>query len=76
MDRLALVQRLFREIFEDDALTVTAGTTQADVDGWDSLAHLKIILSLEEALGIRFETEEVATIRSVAGLLQAIERHT
>ena len=75
MDRLALVQRVFRDVFDNEELKLTPAMTQSDVDGWDSVAQVKVLLALESELGIRFETEEVSAIRSVGDLLAAIEAH-
>lgn len=74
-ERLAAVQRVFRDVFDDDALTITPETTPADVEGWDSVAQVKILLSLEEEFGFRFKTEEVSKVRSVADLLAAMASH-
>jgi acyl carrier protein len=74
MERLAQVQRVFREVFDDDALLITPETSQQNLEGWDSVAQVKIVLTIESELGIRFATEEVTSARSVADLLAAIGR--
>lgn len=75
MERLAQVQRIFRDVFDDETLRITPDTSQKNLDGWDSVAQVKLVLTLEAELGIRLTTEEVSTIKSVADLLAAIERH-
>jgi acyl carrier protein len=75
MDRLLVLQEIFRQVFDDDRLTVTPDTDQRDVAGWDSVAHVKLILSLEEEFGIRFTEDEVSSMQTVGDLLAAIETH-
>jgi len=75
MDPEYVVERVFREIFDDDALVVTAETTPADVAGWDSVAQVKVVLAIEGELGIRFTTDEVSGFKKVGDFLQAIQGH-
>ena len=75
MERLAQVQRIFRDVFDDETLRITPETSQKNLDGWDSVAQVKLVLTIEAELGIRLTTEEVSTTKSVADLLTAIERH-
>lgn len=75
MSRLVQLQRIFREAFDDDALTITPETSQRDLAGWDSVAHIKIVLALESELGVRLAADEVIGIKSVGEFLAAIDRH-
>ena len=75
MDRLSAVQELFRQVFDDDRLDVAVDTRRSDVADWDSVAHVKLILILEEEFGIRFTEDEVSSIKTVGELLDAIETH-
>jgi acyl carrier protein len=75
MDRLFTLQEIFRQVFDDDALAVTPDTSRRDVADWDSVAHVKLILFLEEEFGIRFSEDEVSSLETVGDLLAAIESH-
>jgi acyl carrier protein len=75
MDRLFVVQDVFRQVFDDDTLTIAADTSRGDVADWDSVAHVKIILSLEEEFAVRFSEDEVSSAQTVGDLLTAIENH-
>src|SRR5690349_7176797 len=48
------LQDIFRDVFNDPALAVNDRTTAADVEGWDSLAHINLVIAIERALSIRF----------------------
>jgi acyl carrier protein len=74
-DRLFIIQELFRQVFDDDDLVVTPDTRRRDVADWDSVAHVKLILILEEEFQIRFTEDEVSSLETVGELLAAIEAH-
>jgi acyl carrier protein len=77
MDKAMVSERLqgvFREVFEDDALRVGQGTARNDIDGWDSMADIKLILGVEEEYHIKFTTSEITRLRSVDDLIDALAR--
>ena len=64
MDRIrAELQGVFRRVFDDDELVITDETTATDVDGWDSMAHVSLIIAIEKHFGVRFTAAEIATMR-------------
>ncbi len=67
------MQQVLREVFDDDDLVVTDSTTAADVEDWDSLAHVSIIVALEREFGIRFTAAEASEVENVGALRQMIE---
>jgi acyl carrier protein len=75
MDRLFVLQDMFRQVFDDDGLVVTEETSRRDIADWDSVAHVKLVLSLEEEFGIRFNEDEVSSVQTVGDFLAAIEAH-
>lgn len=66
------VQAIFREVFDDDQLVVTSTTAAKDIPEWDSLAQVKLLISLEEEFCVQFTTQEVAAMRSVGDLTAAL----
>jgi len=58
------VQDIFRDVFHDDELELTESMTASDVDGWDSLMHINLIIALEKRLGIKFATAEISRLNS------------
>ena len=69
-------QDVFREVFDDDAMALSADTTAADVDGWDSVANIRLMVSVEEAFRIRFDVGEFQEYRNVGELIAGIGRRT
>ena len=72
------VQEVFREVFEDPALLLNDRMTAEDVDGWDSLAHIDLIVAIEKRLGVRFATVEISRLKddgaNVGNLLELVSR--
>ncbi len=71
---LSRLTPIFREVFDDDALVLTPGMTAGDVDGWDSLAHIRLILSVQKAFGIKFSAVEMSRLKNVGDLMTLTER--
>lgn len=67
------VRRVFLEVFDDPNLRIDSNTSRDDITDWDSVAHLKIVLALEEMFGLEFDTDEVASIRTVGEFVSALQ---
>ena len=63
---------IFRDVLDDDELIITPATQAADVDGWDSLAHIHLVVSIEKAFKMRFSAEEVSSLENVGDLVTLI----
>ena len=72
---LAEMQEVFQSVFEDDTLEITRATTAKNVQGWDSLTHVTLLVTLEQRFKIRFKSSEVADLKNVGELLDVVERH-
>jgi acyl carrier protein len=70
------LQNVFHDVFDNDAITVTETTTAPDVDGWDSIANIRLMVSVEEAFRIRFDVGEYQEHRNVGDLIASIARRT
>jgi acyl carrier protein len=73
MNPLQKVQSIFREFFDDPTLLVTPATSPSILPEWDSVAQVHIVLAVEEAFDIRFTTDEVAKVHSVADILRVLD---
>ena len=65
---------LFREIIGDDAIKLRPGTTADDVEGWDSVAHISIIVAIETEFQIRIRIDEMEELKNVGDMVQLIHR--
>lgn len=70
---LELVTPTFREVFEAPDLILTEQLTAADVEGWDSFAHINLIVALEEAHQVSFTTTELGQMKCVGDLITLLE---
>ena len=76
MDQSTVYERLttiFRDVFDDDELELKPELTAKDVDGWDSLTHLRVILSAEQAFRVKFTTSEIGKLQNVGDLANLIQ---
>jgi acyl carrier protein len=71
--RLALI---FEDVFDEDSIDVTPELTAKDVDGWDSLTHIRLMLTVEKAFKIKFSTSEIGKLENVGDLAALIEART
>lgn len=67
---------IMRAVFDDDSLRATEELTAADVEGWDSLAHIRLLTQVEREFGIRFSAGEAQSFKRVGDLVTCIERKT
>lgn len=64
---------IFRDVFDDDNIVLTPNTTAADIDGWDSVGHLNLILAIESRLKMKFKTTEIESLHNVGELAGVVE---
>ena len=75
MNREEIYERLnqvFREVFDDEDITVTDATTANDIEDWDSLEHINLIVAVEKAFGIKFNMGEVNHLKNVGEMVDLI----
>lgn len=79
MDRNAIWSRLteiFRDLFDDDTITLRPETTAADVEDWDSITHIQLLVAVEKAFSVRFNTGEVAKLANVGEMVDILAERT
>ena len=64
---------IFRAVFEDDSIVIRQDMTAEDVENWDSLSHINLIVAVEKEFRIRFTTAEVSALKNVGELEVLIE---
>jgi acyl carrier protein len=77
MDETEIIKKLtdvFRDNLDLDDLSLTLETSAADVDGWDSLAHVRLMIATERAFGCRFETAEISGLKNVGALVELLQQ--
>lgn len=66
--------QIFRDVFDDDALTLRPEMTAADVPDWDSFNHINLIVATEAKFGIKFQTAEVESLKNVGHFEEMIAK--
>ncbi|OAF15457.1 acyl carrier protein [Bradyrhizobium centrolobii] len=65
---------VFQDVFDEDDLTLTPHTTADDVDGWDSLSHIRLVLAVSKAFGVKFSASEIGGLKNVGEFADLIEK--
>jgi len=69
----ARLEEIFRDVFDENTIKVTPSLSAKDVDGWDSLTHIRLMLTVEKAFRVKFSTSEVGKLQDVSGLVALIK---
>ena len=70
------IQSILRDVLDLDDLAVSRATTAPTVDGWDSLAHINIIVAMEKDFGVRFALGELEDLKNVGDMVDLVLRKT
>lgn len=75
MSREEVFERLnavFRDVFDDEDITVNDQTTANDIEEWDSLEHINLMAAVESEFGIKFSMGQVVTMKNVGEMADII----
>ncbi|MGP0068060.1 MAG: acyl carrier protein [Isosphaeraceae bacterium] len=75
-ETLSKINDVFHDVFDDDDLVVDRATTASDVEGWDSLMHVTLMVNVEKKFGLRFSSAEIASLKNVGELVDLVDKHT
>ena len=67
------LEEVFQEVFEDDSLVLLDETTARDITAWDSVAHINLMFSIEQAFGVQFKGNELAQFKNIGELKASLE---
>ena len=79
MDQPQIYSKLttvFRDVFDEDDLKLTPETTADDVDGWDSLSHIRLVLAVSKSFGVKFSASEIGGLKNVGEFADLIQKKT
>jgi len=75
MDREKILQEIteiFREVFDDDELEIFENTSAEDIEEWDSLENINLMLSIEKLYGIKFTIQDMSSMNNVGDMITMI----
>jgi acyl carrier protein len=67
------LHQVFRQVLEDETLVLTPTTTADDVEGWDSMNHIFIVVELETRFGVKFQAAEMEELKNVGELVALVK---
>lgn len=68
------VQEIFREVFDDEEIVLTEEMPSADLEDWDSIEHINIVLQLEQHFGIKVDMGEMVELNTIGNIVNIIEK--
>lgn len=66
------ITEIFREEFDDDTLIIVDETNSADIEDWDSLAHVELVMTMEKEFNMKFNIKEVGKLKNVGEMVDLI----
>ena len=74
MGTLEILNSIFRQVFDDDSLVVTRATSAKDIEEWDSLSHLNLVMAVEQRFGIKIALGELRSLKNVGEMADLIAK--
>ena len=72
MKTMELLQDIFRDVFDDEELTIGEETTAADIEDWDSLTNMTIISEIEKRWNIHFKLRDIIRMKNIGDMADAV----
>lgn len=69
---LKKVTDIFREIFDDETLIISEKTNAEDIEAWDSIENINVIVAMEKEFGIKFQIMEIGKMENVGEMVSLI----
>ncbi|WP_026489074.1 acyl carrier protein [Butyrivibrio sp. XBB1001] len=66
------LNEIFRDVFDDESITVEEETTADDIEDWDSLEHINLVNAIEDEFDIKFDMGQIVTMKNVGEMVDII----
>ena len=71
-DILSKVQNIFRDVLDEENISLTSQTTANDIEEWDSLTHIQLVVAIEKSFMIKFTSKEILSWKNVGEMVETI----
>ncbi|MEG1896066.1 MAG: acyl carrier protein [Oscillospiraceae bacterium] len=65
---------IFRDIFDDEEIQLTEATTAQDIEDWDSLEQINLLVAIEKKFSIKFKLEDVSHLANVGDMANLVAK--
>ena len=72
---LSELQEIFRDCFDDEKLILKSTTSAVDIEDWDSLMQITLLITIEKHFKLRFNSEEIQKLNNIGEMVSLIDRH-
>ena len=66
------LDEVFQDVFDDDRIHVNAGTTADDIEDWDSLEQINLVVACEKKFNVKFDMKEIQALKNVGEMVDTI----
>ena len=71
-DILSKVQNIFRDVLDEENISLTSQTKANDIEEWDSLTHIQLVVAIEKSFKIKFTSKEILSWKNVGEMVETI----
>ena len=68
------LDEVFQDVFDDETIHVHAETTANDIEDWDSLEHINLVVAVEAKFGVKFNMNEVVSFKNVGEMVDVLQQ--
>lgn len=68
------LQKVFREVFDDDEIVLSDETTADDIDEWDSLTQIQLVVAVEDEFKVKFNIVETVKLKNIGEFIALIDK--
>ena len=69
---LAKLQEIYRDVLDNEDIVLTNETTADDIEEWDSLTHVQLVVAIEKDFKIKFTSKEILSWQNVGDLVDCV----
>lgn len=70
------LNKVFRQVFDDESIVVVDTTTADDIEDWDSLEHINLVVAVEKEFDVNFTMADLGSLKDVGAMVDLIIDHT
>lgn len=72
MENLVILEEIFRDVFDEEEIVLSREITSDDIEDWDSLAQINLIIAIEQEFKVKFTLDEVSQLPNIGAMLDLI----